>query len=79
VFRRERKTDEAIAEYRLAIEKDSKLAKAYYDLGILYAQERKTAEAREAFENYLKNGAGEDAASRKDAEDRLKTLKSERP
>ncbi|HSZ83290.1 MAG TPA: tetratricopeptide repeat protein, partial [Polyangia bacterium] len=75
VFRRERKTDEAIAEYRLALDRDPKLAKAYYDLGIMYSQEKKAAAAKEAFENYLKNGAGEDAASRKDAEDRLKTFK----
>ena len=43
--------------------------------GVLYAQEKKTNEAREAFENYLKYGTHEDAASRKDAEDRLKTFK----
>ena len=41
----------------------------------MYSQEKKTAEAREAFENYLEYGTNEDAASRKDAEDRLKTFK----
>ena len=57
------------------MQKNPKLAKAYYDLGILYSQDKKTAEAREAFEKYLQYGAGEDAASRKDAEERLKTFK----
>ena len=67
------KTD-TIAEYRLCLDKDPRHAPAYYDLGILYSQERKTAEAKEAFENYLKYGVHEDAASRKDAEERLKTF-----
>jgi hypothetical protein len=75
VFRRQRKTDEAIAEYRLCVDKDVHHAPAYYDLGILYTQEKKNAQAKDAFESYLKYGVHEDAASRKDAEDRLKTFK----
>ena len=75
VYRRQRKTDEAIAEYQVAVQKNPRLAKAYYDLGILYSQDKKTAEARAAFEKYLQYGTNEDAASRKDAEERLKTFK----
>ena len=75
VYRRQRKTDKAIAEYQVAVQKNPRLAKAYYDLGILYSQEKKTAEARAAFEKYLQYGTNEDAASRKDAEERLKTFK----
>jgi len=37
------------------------------------------AEAKKAFESYLKNGTGENAASREDAEDCLKTFKTSRP
>ena len=62
-------------EYLIAVEKDPKFAKAYYDLGIMYSQEKKTAEARAAFEKYLQYGTSEDSASRKDAEDRLATFK----
>ena len=65
VYRRQRKTDLAIAEYEVAVQKNPRLAKAYYDLGIMYSQEKKTAEARAAFESYLKYGASEDAASRR--------------
>ena len=74
VYRRQRKTDLAIAEYEVAVQKNPRLAKAYYDLGLMYSQEKKTAEARAAFEKYLKYGVSEDAASRKDAEERLKSL-----
>ena len=41
----------------------------------MYSQERKNPEARAAFEKYLEYGSHEDAASRKDAEERLKTFK----
>ncbi len=75
VYRRQRKTDEAISEYQVAVQKNPRLAKAYYDLGIMYSQERRNAEARDAFQKYLDYGTGEDAASRKDAEERLKTFK----
>jgi tetratricopeptide (TPR) repeat protein len=75
VYRRQRNTDAAIAEYQIAVQKNPKLAKAYYDLGIMYSQERKNPEARAAFEKYLENGPHEDAASRKDAEERLKSFK----
>ena len=74
VYRRQRMTPEAIAEYKVAVEKNPRYAPAYYDLGILYSQEKKPAEAREAFEKYLQYGVKEDAASRKEAEDRLKTF-----
>ena len=37
----------------LALGLDPKLAKAYYDLGIMYSQERKNPEARSAFEKVL--------------------------
>ena len=74
-YRRQRKTDEAIAEYEVAVQKNPRLAKAYYDLGLLYSQDKKNAEARAAFEKYLQYGTNEDAASRKDAEERLKTFK----
>jgi tetratricopeptide (TPR) repeat protein len=67
VYRRQRKTDEAIAEYEVAVQKNPKLAKAYYDLRLLYSQDKKNAEARAAFEKYLQYGVNEDAASRKDA------------
>ncbi len=77
VYRRQRKTDEAIAEYqRRRRRRTRKHAKAYYDLGILYSQEKQERPRRRAaFENYLKYGTHEDAGSRKDAEDRLKTFK----
>jgi tetratricopeptide (TPR) repeat protein len=75
VYRRQRNTDKAIAEYQVAVQKNPRLAKAYYDLGLLYAQDKKNAEARQAFEKYLQYGTNEDAASRKDAEERLKTYK----
>lgn len=50
-----------------------KLAGAWYDLGILYAQQKRDELAKEAFQNYLANAPRDDTASRKDAEDRLKT------
>src|SRR4029077_12787200 len=75
VYRRQRMTPEAIAEYEVAVQKNPRYAPAYYDLGILYSQEKKTAEARGAFEKYLQFGTTEDAASRKDAQDRLATFK----
>ena len=59
----------------MAVQKNPKLAKAYYDMGIMYAQERKNREARAAFEKFLEYGSNEDPASRKDAEERLKTVK----
>ena len=61
---------------QVAVQKNPRLAKAYYDLGILYSQEKKAAEARAAFEKYLQYGTNEDAASRKDAEERLETFKA---
>ena len=60
----------------LALGPDHAVHVAYYDLGVLYTQDKKNAEAREAFEKYLKYGVHEDAASRKEAEERLKTFKS---
>ncbi len=57
------------------MQKNPRLAKAYYDLGLLYSQDKKNAEARAAFEKYLQYGTNEDAASRKDAEERLKSFK----
>ena len=59
----------------MAVQKNPRLAKAYYDLGLLYSQDKKNTEAREAFEKYLQYGTNEDAASRKDAEERLQTFK----
>jgi hypothetical protein len=53
-----------------------KLAGAYYDLGVLHAQSRRHEEALTAFRNYLKYGVNEDPKSRKEAEDRVKTLES---
>ena len=41
----------------------------------MYSQERKGPEARAAFEKYIQYGTHEDACSRKDAEERLKTFK----
>ena len=67
--------DQAIAEYETAVAKNPRFAPAYYDLGILYSQEKKTTEARAAFEKYLQLGTNEDPASRKDAQDRLATFK----
>jgi len=77
VYRRQLKPDIAIEEYQVAVQKNPRLAKAYYDMGLLYAQDKKNAEAKAAFEKYLQYGAGagEDAASLKDAEERLKTYK----
>src|SRR6185369_13406629 len=75
VYRRQRKTDEAIEEYKAAVARDAKHARSYYDLGILYSQEKNREGAKEAFEKYLEYGTSEDAASRRDAEDRLKTFK----
>ena len=75
VYRRQRNTDDAIAEYKAAVARDGKHARAWYDLGILYSQEKNTEGAKEAFEKYLEYGTSEDAASRRDAEDRLKTFK----
>ena len=43
------------------MQKNPRLAKAYYDLGLLYAQDKKNAEARAAFEKYLQYGTNEDA------------------
>ena len=74
VYRRQRKTDEAIAEYQVAVQKDPHYAKAYYDLGVMYSQERRGPEARAAFEKYLENGSNEAAGPRKDAEERLKAF-----
>ena len=42
VYRRQRNTDSAIAEYQVAVQKNPRLAKAYYDMGLLYAQDKKT-------------------------------------
>jgi hypothetical protein len=44
-------------------------------MGVLYSQDKKNAEAKAAFEKYLEYGSNEDAASRADAQDRLKTFK----
>ena len=74
-YRRQRNTDAAISEYQVAVQKNPKMAKAYYDLGMMYAQEHKNPEARTAFEKYLEYGTHEDASHRKDAEDRLKSFK----
>ena len=40
----------------------------------MYSQERRNADARDAFQKYLDAGGAEDAASRKDAEERIKTF-----
>jgi tetratricopeptide (TPR) repeat protein len=75
VYRRQRDADNAIEEYKQAIARDPRHARAYYDLGVLYSQDKKTQEAKEAFEKYLEYGRSEDAESRRDAEERLKTFK----
>ena len=62
-------------EYQVAVQKNPRLAKAYYDMGLLYSQDKKNAEAKAAFEKYLQYGTNEDAASRADAQERLKTFK----
>jgi hypothetical protein len=49
------------------------MASAYYDLGILYSQNKQDEKAKEAFSKYLEYAPRDDAA-RKDAEDRLKTF-----
>ena len=74
VYRRQRNTDAAISEYQVAVQKNPKMAKAYYDLGLMYSQERKNPEARAAFEKYLEYGSNEDPGHRKDAQDRLKAF-----
>ena len=61
-------------EYEVAIGHNPRLAKAYYDLGILYSQERRVEDSANAFRKYLEYGTSEDAPSRKDAEERLKGL-----
>jgi len=78
-FRRQRDTENALGEYQTAVQLNPRLAKAYYDLGILYSQERRTSEAAAAFRKYLETGTSEDAASRKDAEERLKSLEAAGP
>jgi len=79
VYRRQRDTENALAEDETAVKLNPRLAKAYYDLGVLYSQERRTADAAAAFRKYLETGTGEDASSRKDAEERLKSLESAGP
>src|SRR5205823_9416745 len=76
VYRRQRKTDEAIHEYETATALDSSLASAQYDLGILYSQQKRHEEALAAFRKYLAASGADDAKSRHDAEERIKTLEA---
>ena len=58
------------------MQKNPRLAKAYYDMGLLYSQEQEERRgARGVREVPASTAANEDAASRKDAEERLKTFK----
>jgi hypothetical protein len=45
-------------------------------MGLLYSQERRGEEAANAFRKYLEHGTSEDAASRKDAAERLKSFEA---
>ena len=67
----------AIADYEVALEKNPRLAGAITTWASCTPR-RSAREALAAFQNYLKYGASEDAASRKDAEERLKSLESRR-
>ena len=76
VYRRMRKTDDAIKEYEIAVSYDPGLASAHYDLGILYSQQRRHEDALAELKKFLAASRVEDPGSRKDAEERIKTLET---
>ena len=53
IYRVQGKTAEAIAAYRDAVKMDDKNAEAWYDLGVLLAQDRQKQEAVDAFNKYI--------------------------
>lgn len=54
-FRMNKKLDEAIGEFKKAIQSDPTKTKAYYDLGNMYLNQQKYKEAIDLFEQGLKN------------------------
>jgi len=73
-YRRNKKPDEAIAEYETAVSLDPGLTGGYYDLGLLYSQDRRYDDAMSAFKKYLASSQHLDPESRRDAEERIKSL-----
>jgi tetratricopeptide (TPR) repeat protein len=73
-YRRMKKTDEAIKQYEEAVSLDPTLSGGYYDLGLLYSQDRRYDDALNAFRKYLASSEHLDAESRRDAEERIKSL-----
>ena len=53
VYRRQGKVKEAIEKYNKAIELDQSFAEAFYDLGMMLAQEKRSDEAVAAWNRYL--------------------------
>jgi superkiller protein 3 len=75
-YRRQKKIDDAIKEYETAVSLDPGLAGGYYDLGLLYSQDRRYDDALTAFKKYLASSEKLDPESRRDAEERIKSLES---
>ena len=48
----------------------------HYDLGILYSQQKRHEDALAELKKFLAAGGAEDPGSRKDAEERIKTLET---
>ena len=78
-YRQQKRVDDAIPEYQEAIQDDPRMSGAYYDLGLLYSQDRRYEEALAAFKKYLATSDRRDPASEQDAQERIKSLETAMP
>jgi len=76
VYRQQKRPDDAIPEYQEAVKLDPLLSAAYYDMGLLYSQDRRYDEALGAFKKYLATNDKHDPASERDAQERIKSLET---
>ena len=79
LYRTQKRIDDAIPEYQEAVKYDPLLSGAYYDLGLLYAQDRRYEAALAAFKKYLATNDKHDPASEQDAQERIKSLETAVP